>query len=182
MRTFTCVFSLFPLNTTHSLTNAHKVRIFSHRRSSCQVLFSRSKILAVVSVQTRHTPTGQSPAAIPNDSRGVHSIEDSPRQPTTAHHRLLLSHGCIAVRVSTSRCRGRGSTVSGQAMNTHHPSRAPRTRRTSVQGRSRAGRPLRHAPKPHFCWRDRRRPPTVTVGNSEAGRVDVFVRFRAQVQ
>jgi hypothetical protein len=83
MRTFTCMFSLFPLNITHSLTNAHKVRILSPRRFSCQVLFSRSKLhrsRLCANTAHSHWPIV---AAVPNDSRGVHSMEDYPRQSHT---------------------------------------------------------------------------------------------------
>jgi hypothetical protein len=78
--------------------------------------------IAVVSVQTWHTYIRQSRAAAPNVSRGVHGMEDHPREPPAAHCGFLLSHVRAAVRASSNRCQGRSPTIARQRMDADHPS------------------------------------------------------------
>ena len=157
MRTFSCVSSLVFLD-YHALTELLPIKCTSRHlvaipaRIRCQ----RRTFIAVVPVPTRHTPVSQSPVASPNVSRGIHGMEDLPRQPLAAHRGILRSHECSTVRASTDQCRSWSPAAARKRVDAYHPERDSRTRRTHAQDRPGAGRlccALGHAPARVFFWR-----------------------------
>ena len=144
MRTLTCVFSCpcFPWpSRTYWLVSSLKtavreVHISLIHRSSCQVLFSRTKphyCDPVVSVPTRHTPICQPPAVPPNCER-------------------------TKICGNPNLCRGQRHPVTQQRMDARHSERNLGTGRTLAQDGLHSGRlccPLGHAPaKVRFCKRE----------------------------